>query len=286
MNQQIMDEFILNGILIDAKNYIQMDKKDPASNKVYSDMVEAMKNIESSKYAGLKNAIDEKYNEEANSKDMSPEKIEALRVISTARHAFSVMIFETAKDTAVKIAKTGNTDLNSVQNSRINSFIVDSLSLLDTNELKSVCSNIDEYANARDEQGMIKDDEESLIDIEANRILKADYARIMVDRMINQVAETNEIENSYYANIKRAEAGRNITEEYRNLSERDTIDFQDAIATKIALTENDLNESTQYADFHNFVKQQNEACHFVQDCFDAVEKEFAEANGFESDSTM
>lgn len=290
MNKLVLENLILNGILIDAKNYKKFDKKDPASEKVYRDMIEAMKNIESSKYASIKNLLDEKYeekyNERLNSRDNSPASLDELIVISTARQAFSVMIFETSKDIATKIAKTGNTDLNSLQNSRSNSIILENLSLLNTEELKSVCNHIDEYANARDEQGMIKDDEESLIDIEANRIIKTDFARIMVDRMINQVAETGEIKNSYYANIKRVEVGKNIAEEYRNLSEKDTHYFQEAIETKINLTENDLDESKSYPDFHNFIKQQNEACHFVQDCFDAIEKEYAEANDFESDSTM
>ena len=286
MSKQMIEEFIVNGILIDAKNYIQIDRKNSASKKAYRDMIEAMKNIENNKYADLKSALDEKYNEESNSTDFSPEKLEALRVVSTAKQAFTVMIFESAKDIATKIAKTGNSNVNSIQNYRTNNSIIDLLSLLNNDELKSVCANIDEYANARDEHGMIKEDKDSQIDIDANKILKADYARIMVDRMIDQVAETSEIENSYYANIKRTEVGKNIAEEYRNLSEKDTIDFQEAIAIKIELTEADLNETKQYDEFNKFVKTQNEACHFVQDCFDAVELEYAALNDLESGTTM
>lgn len=284
MSELVINEIIFNGILADARNYIQLDKKDPASDKTYRDMIEAMKNINNSKYADLKSLLDKKYNEEAHSTDYSPAKIEELKTVSVAKKAFAVMIFETSKDIATKIAKTGTANIDSIQNYKTNNSIIDLLSLLNTDELKSVCSNIDEYANARDEHGMIKDDEESTIDIEANKILKVDFARIMVDRMIDQVAETNEVENSYYANIKKAEVGRNIVEEYRNLSERDTIDFQEAIANKLALTEIDLKESKQYDEFHGFVKKQNEACYFVQDCFEAVEMEYA--SSLETDSVM
>lgn len=286
-NSKQINENAFNSILEATKNYLHSyDKKDiktltQETNGITSLIQENFSIAELPQLRGkiiedLKTSFNDKNNQE-------------FEVLKTTKGIFDKYLLKTI----FSIAESDfNVSRESIVDNRQNDETIYSLlNCLDQEALKFArgVANYDEadYRNICSYENVSSD---VLVDAtkKLNGIQKVrnSIVSVMIDQRIDQVKEiNNKYSNDFYRSEALTNLGRNIQDDYREMNYVEAFIANQRILGKLIVAEESLfseNENSKDSNAKNFY----DAVNFVNSCYEAVDKEYEDANSESANSEM